>query len=82
MKTSLDIPENELQDAMRFTGAKTKREAIVTALMDFNKRKRMAELVDYSAVSETLMSNEEIENLDRRHPFIPERRARRRSPGA
>ena len=27
MKTTVDIPENELKDAMRFTKAKTKREA-------------------------------------------------------
>jgi Arc/MetJ family transcription regulator len=28
----------ELKDAMRFTGATTKREAVVTALKDFNRR--------------------------------------------
>ena len=48
MKTTLDIPENELKDAMRFTGAKTKREAVVTALKDFNQRQRMAALTSIS----------------------------------
>ena len=34
MKTTIDIPEKELEDAMRFTRATTKREAVVTALKD------------------------------------------------
>ena len=29
MKTTIDIPEDELRDAMRFTRATTKREAVV-----------------------------------------------------
>jgi Arc/MetJ family transcription regulator len=32
MKTTIDIPDAALADAMRFTGAKTKREAVVKAL--------------------------------------------------
>ena len=44
MKTTVDIPEAELADAMRFTRARTKREAIVTAIAEFNRRRRMAEL--------------------------------------
>ena len=64
MKTTVDIPENELQDAIRYAKAKTKREAIVTALADFNRRRRMAELVEYSGTSDTLMRNAAIEALD------------------
>lgn len=62
MKTTVDIPENELKDAMRFTNAKTKREAIVTVLAEFNRRRRMAELVKYSGTfSDTFPRNDEIE---------------------
>jgi len=43
MKTTIDIPSGALRDAFRFTGAKTKRAAVVTALEDFNRRRRMAE---------------------------------------
>jgi len=64
MKTTVDIPEEELRDALKYAKAKTKREAIVTALVEYNRRKRMAELVEYSAVSETFMSNEALESLD------------------
>jgi len=45
MRTTVDIPDETLKDAMRFTKAKTKREAIVKILEEFNRRRRMAELV-------------------------------------
>ena len=65
MKTTLDIPETELRDAMRFTKAKTKREAVVTALEEFNRRRRMADLAKYSGTfSDDFPTNEEIEAAD------------------
>jgi len=48
MKTTIDIPEKELEDAMTFSGATSKREAVVTALREFNRRNRMARLVGFS----------------------------------
>ena len=81
MKTTVDIPENELKDAMRFARARTKREAIVTALTEYNRRMRMAELVEYSAVSETFMSNEAVEAMDAELCRVEESpRKRRRKP--
>jgi len=44
MKTTIDIPDKELEDAIRYTGAKIKRDAVVQALRDFNRRHRLAEL--------------------------------------
>jgi hypothetical protein len=65
MKTTVDIPDKELRDAMRFTNAKTKREAIVRVLEEFNRRRRMAELVKYSGTfSDSFPTNEEIEATD------------------
>ncbi len=65
MKTTIDIPDGELKDAMRFTKAKTKREAVVRALEEFNHRRRMAELVKYSGTfSDRFPTNEEIEAVD------------------
>ena len=62
MKTTVDIPEDELKDAMRFTKAKTKREAVVKVLEDFNRRRRMAELVKYSgSFSDRFPTNQDIE---------------------
>ncbi|MBJ7285949.1 MAG: type II toxin-antitoxin system VapB family antitoxin [Akkermansiaceae bacterium] len=41
MKTTIDIPDTALADAMRFTGAKTKREAVVKALESYNRQQRV-----------------------------------------
>jgi hypothetical protein len=76
MKTTVDIPEHELKDAIRFTKAKTKREAIVKILEEFNRRKRMAELVKYAGTfADSFPTNEEIEAVD----AVRERRLRGRS---
>ncbi len=45
---------------MRFSKAKTKREAIVTAIQEFNGRKRMAELNRHAGTCEDLLSVEEL----------------------
>jgi len=68
MKTTVDIPEDELRDLVKFTRAKTKRQAIVTAVTDFNKRRRMTALIRHSGTFRALMTNEEIEALDEREP--------------
>jgi Arc/MetJ family transcription regulator len=66
MKTTIDIPEDELKEAMRFTKAKTKREAVVRVLTEFNRRRRIAELVRYSGTfSDRFPTNDEIEAVDR-----------------
>ena len=44
MKTTIDIPDGVLEEAMRFTGAQTKREAVVTAVERFNRLKRLEEM--------------------------------------
>lgn len=66
MKTTIDIPDKELADAIRFTRAKTKREAVVMALQDFNRRRRMAELVKYRGTCENMMAPEELHLLRRK----------------
>jgi hypothetical protein len=66
MKTTVDIPQDELEDAMRFTRARTKREAIVTAIADFNRRRRMAELVKRARSCAGLMTADELHRLRRR----------------
>jgi len=44
MKTTIDIPEGTMEEAMKFTGAKTKRDAVVTAVERFNHLKRLEKL--------------------------------------
>ena len=45
MKTTIDIPEKALREVMRHTGAATKREAVVAAIEDYNRRRRLEQLV-------------------------------------
>jgi hypothetical protein len=68
MKTTVEIPDAELRDLVRFTHAKTKRQAIVTAISDFNRRRRMAALIKYSGTFRSLPTNEEIEALEEQEP--------------
>ncbi len=60
MKTTVIIPDDALADAMRFSKAKTKREAIVTAIQEFNRRKRMGELTKHAGTCKDLASVEEL----------------------
>ena len=45
---------------MRFTRAKTEREAVVTAIADFNRRQRMAKLVDHAGTCPAMMTVDEL----------------------
>jgi hypothetical protein len=65
MKTTVDIPDTELGDLMRFTRAATEREAIVTAIADYNRRRRMAALVEHGGQAEALSTPEELQVLRR-----------------
>ncbi len=71
MKTTVDIPDKELKDLMRLTKAATKREAINTAIAEYNRRKKMAELTKYIGTCKDMMSLEELMELRRRgtHSF-------------
>ena len=63
MKTTIDIPDAALADAMRFTGAKTKREAVVKALEGFNRQQRVNVLIASFGTLD-FASNDEIEAGD------------------
>jgi chitinase len=73
MKTTVDIPEKALKDAMRYTGAKTKREAVVKALEDFNRRKGVEALIAMAGSFPDFPTNDEIEAPD----IVDEERMRR-----
>ncbi len=60
MKTTVDIPESELEEAIRHTGAKTKREAVVIALEEFNRRRRLQSLAEKFGTLEGFMTQEEL----------------------
>jgi Bacterial antitoxin of type II TA system, VapB len=66
MKTTVDIPDSILKEAMGFTKARTKRQAIVTALEDFNHRRRMAALIKHGGTCAGFMSAAEVKTLRRK----------------
>ena len=64
MKTTIDIPEMALADAMRFTGAKTKREAVVKVIEDFNRRQRVENFLKLAGSFPDFPTHDEIEADD------------------
>ena len=44
MKTTIDIPDKLLRETIKRTNAKTKRDAVVTALEKFNRLQRLRDL--------------------------------------
>jgi hypothetical protein len=63
MKTTIDIPDDELEEVIRHTQARTKRDAIVTAISDFNRRKRLERLADQLGTFDDVVSREELLRL-------------------
>ena len=65
MLVTVDIPDHELEDAVVFTKAKTRSEAVARAVMQFNRYARMAELTQYGGTCVDLITPEELE-IERR----------------
>jgi len=63
MKMTIDLPEELLADAMRFTGAATKGEAVVKAVEDYNRQQKVKQLVS-SLGTWDIATNDEIEAAD------------------
>lgn len=63
MKTTIDIPSDQLEEAIRWTGARTKREAVVTAITEFNRRRRLEKLANQLGTFKHVMSNEELHQM-------------------
>jgi len=63
MKTTIDIPEEELEEAIRHTGAKTKKDAVVRALMEFNRRQRLAKLSGMLGTFKDFMTQEDLTTM-------------------
>ena len=66
MRVTVDISDQEMEDAIRFTGAKTGPDAVVRAVRDFNRRSRMAELTRYAGTCVDLISPEQLQATRRR----------------
>ena len=60
MKTTVDIPSSVLEEAIRHANARTKREAILLAVAEFNRRRRLAEVVQKFGTFDGFPSSEEL----------------------
>jgi len=61
MKTTIDIPEDLLKDLMRRTSAATKRDAVITAIREYNQRRRMSELTSILGTFSDFMDRVELD---------------------
>lgn len=55
MKTTVDVPDDELADAMWVAKASSKREAIVMTIREFNRRRRLSALTRHAGTCRDLM---------------------------
>jgi hypothetical protein len=63
MKTTIDIPDDDLEEVLKYTQAKTKKEAIVFVVQDFNKRRRLMELSKILGTFKDFISQEDLKKI-------------------
>lgn len=63
MKTTVDIPDDMLEELIGNTGSHTKRDAILRAISEFNRRRRVAALAEVIGTCKDLVSGDELAKL-------------------
>jgi len=63
MKTTIDIPEKELKEVVAITGAATKKEAILEAVRDYNRRARLNEIASKLGTFKNFMTQKELQAM-------------------
>ncbi len=69
MKTTVDIPDKTLKDALKFSKAKTKREIIVWALDEYVRRERVERLIAKFGTMDGIMTQEDLRKMREGHCF-------------
>jgi Arc/MetJ family transcription regulator len=67
MKTTVDLPEEELAEAMRHTKAKTKTEAVSLAVVAYNRSQRLAKLAGKLGTFKDMMTGTDLKQLRAGH---------------
>ena len=69
MKTTVDLPEEQLAEAMRYAKAKTKTKAVAMAVAEFNQRHRMTALTRHLGTFKDFMTQADLKRMreDRMH---------------
>ena len=60
MKTTVDIPDDMLGELLENTEARTKRDAILTAIEEYNRKKKIAALADVVGTFDQFMTADEL----------------------
>ena len=63
MKTTIDIPDEALQELMKHTKSKVKRDAVVTAIAEYNLRKRREVLAKTLGTFEKIISQKDLQRM-------------------
>ena len=63
MRTNIDIDDKLMADAMKFTKAKTKGEAIITAITDYNHRHRSQQLTRFAGKLSKMMTKSDLRKM-------------------
>lgn len=63
MKTTIDLPEEALAEAIRHTGAKTKTEAVSVAVADYNRRQRLARLAARMGTFKDMLTRKDLSQI-------------------
>lgn len=63
MKTTIDIPDDMLKELIDNTAAHTKREAILTAISEFNRKRKVAQLANVVGTLDEFMTGDELAGL-------------------
>ena len=61
MKTTIDIPDEMLKKALKYSKAGTKRDAVITAVAEYNQRHGQAELIKYLGTFKDFITPEELQ---------------------
>lgn len=60
MKTTIDIPDAMLKEAMRNANTSTKREAVIAAIEEYNRRKRAEKVIATFGTFKNVMTQKEL----------------------
>ncbi|MCB1175065.1 MAG: type II toxin-antitoxin system VapB family antitoxin [Leptospiraceae bacterium] len=63
MKTSIDIPDEIMQEVQTYSQASTKREAVLVAMQEYVSRRKMAKLAASLGQFDGFISKKELDQL-------------------
>lgn len=65
VKTTIDIPDKVLKEAIKHPGAKTKRDAVLTTVEEFNRRHQVEEMAQRLHGSPNFMTQKDLKVVPR-----------------